>query len=91
MSRRRHPDPHIEKALRYAESQGWRVEVLGPRAHGWGKMYCPHNDPDCRCGEFCITVIWGTPKRPENHARQIRRVVDGCLRRATETDDEQED
>jgi hypothetical protein len=54
-------------------------------------MYCPHNDPGCRCGEFCITVIWGTPKSPENHARQIKRVVDGCLRRAIEADDERED
>jgi len=69
MSRRRHPDRTIEQALAYAESQGWRVEGLEPRAHGWGKMYCPS----------------------ENHARQIKRVVDGCLRRAIETDDEHED
>ena len=62
MSRRRHPDARIEEALRYAERHGWRVELLGPRAHGWGKMYCPHNDPECRCGEYCITIIWGTPK-----------------------------
>jgi hypothetical protein len=58
-----------------------------PGAHGWGKMYCPHNDPDCRCGEFCITVIWSTPRSPENHARQIRRVVDGCSRRAVQADE----
>lgn len=79
MPRRRHPDAHIEKALRHAERHGWRVVPLGARAHGWGKMYCPHNDPDCRCGEFCVTVVWGTPRRPENHARQLRRVVDGCV------------
>jgi len=91
MSRKRHPDRTIEEALAYAESQGWRVEGLGPRAHGWGKMYCPHNDPGCRCGEFCITVIWGTPRSPENHARQIKRVVDGCLRRHGEGDEEHED
>jgi hypothetical protein len=90
MPRRRHPDAHIEKALRYAERDGWRVELLGPRAHGWGKMYCPHNDPDCRCGEFCVTVVWGTPRRPENHARQLRRVVDGCVgtRRAPGDDED---
>ncbi len=79
MSRRRHPDRHIEKALRYAESHGWRIELLSAHAHGWGKMYCAHNDLDCRCGEFCITVIWGTPRSSENHARQLRRVVDGCV------------
>jgi hypothetical protein len=42
-------------------------------------MYCPHNDPDCRCGEFCIQVIWSTPAAPESFARQVRRVVDHCI------------
>jgi hypothetical protein len=50
-------------------------------------MFCPCNDPDCRCGEFCITVIWGTPRHPENHARQLRRVVDGCIREHGENED----
>jgi hypothetical protein len=91
MSRRRHPDRHVEDALRYAEQQGWRIELLSPRAHGWGKMYCPHNDPGCRCGEYCVTVVWGTPRRPEDHARQLRRVVDGCVRGASTSRGEQED
>ena len=52
-------------------------------------MYCSHNDPDCRCGEFCVTVVWGTPRSPENHARQLRRVVDGCVgTRRAPVDDE---
>jgi len=47
-------------------------------------MYCPYNDEECRCGEFCITSIWSTPKNPGNHARALRRVVDNCSRqRAT--------
>ena len=91
MSRRRYPDRHVEGAVRYAEQHGWRIELLSPRAHGWGKMYCPHNDPDCRCGEYCVTVVWGTPRRPEDHARHLRRVVDGCVRRASTRRGEQED
>jgi hypothetical protein len=51
-------------------------------------MFCPHNDPECRCGEFCITSIWGTPRNAENHARQIRRVVDGCTGRDAFDDEE---
>jgi len=90
MSRRRHPDPTIEKALRYAERHGWRIEPLHSRSHGWGTMYCPHNDPDCRCGEYCITVVWGTPRSPEHHARHLRRVVDGCVRRPSASDAGQE-
>jgi hypothetical protein len=41
-------------------------------------MYCPGNDSACRGGEFCIASIWSTPRNPTKHARQIRRVVDGC-------------
>ena len=79
MPRRRHPSKHVEKALRHAEAHGWRIENLEPRAHGWGTMYCPHDDARCRCGVFCMKVVWGTPAVPENLARQIRRVVDGCV------------
>ncbi len=79
MNRRRHSKKEIEEALQYAEKQDWRVEVGG--SHAWGKMYCPENDQDCRCGEFCITSINSTPKSSSNHARQIRRVVDNCKHR----------
>ena len=76
MRRAKHPKKEVEQALRHAEQRGWRVEPGG--SHAWGRMYCPHNLPECRCGEFCITSIWSTPKNPGNHARQLRRVVDNC-------------
>ncbi len=76
MARRPHPKKEIEAAIRHAEDEGWSVEVGG--SHAWGRMYCPDNDKECRCGEFCITSIWSTPKQPETHARQLRRVVDNC-------------
>jgi hypothetical protein len=79
MARKPHADAGIERALQYAEKRGWRVEKAQARAHCWGKMYCPHNDPDCRGGVYCIASIWSTPRSGENHARQIRRVVDGCI------------
>jgi hypothetical protein len=52
-------------------------------------MYCPWNDANCRCGEFCIASIWSTPKNPGNHGKQIRRVVDNCMmvRRKADKDD----
>jgi hypothetical protein len=71
-----HPKKEIEEALRHAEEQGWRLEVGG--SHAWGKIYCPYNDIDCRCGEFCISSVWSTPKNARNHARALRRVVDKC-------------
>lgn len=76
MARPRHPKKEIEAALKYAEAHGWRVEVGG--SHAWGKLYCPYNDEQCRCGDFCITSIWSTPKNPASHARLLRRVVDHC-------------
>jgi hypothetical protein len=75
---RSHPKKEVQDALEYAESKGWRIEVGG--AHAWGKMYCPNNDKECRCGIHCITSIWSTPKNPGNHAKDIRRVVDNCIR-----------
>ena len=76
MPRRRHPKKAVEDAIQYAEEHGWCVEVGG--AHAWGRIYCPNNDTECRCGEFCITSVWSTPASPSNHGKQIRRVVDNC-------------
>ena len=82
MTRKRHPRKEVEEALCYAEKKGWRVEVIG--SHCWGKIYCPYNDRECRCGEFCITSIWSTPRNPGNHAKLIRKVVDKCTSRGEE-------
>ena len=77
MRRAKHPKKEVEQALRHAEQRGWRVEPGG--SHAWGRMYCSQNVPECRCGEFCITSIWSTPKNAGNHARQLRRIVDNCV------------
>jgi hypothetical protein len=71
-----HSKKEVEEALQYAESKSWVVEHGG--SHCWGKMYCPYNTKECRCGEFCITSIFSTPKNPGNFAKKIRRVVDNC-------------
>jgi hypothetical protein len=71
MARPRHPDKHIEKAIRYAEGLGWTVRMSN--AHGWGRLLCPLHTP-----EGCFVSVWSTPKNPENHARHIRRDVDIC-------------
>ncbi|WP_416366791.1 hypothetical protein [Pseudomonas sp. UFMG81] len=60
MSRPTHPSKEVEQTLRYAEAQGWRITVGG--GHCWGRIYCPLNDRECRCGEFCITSVWSTPR-----------------------------
>lgn len=87
MARAPHPKKEVEDALQHAEKNGWRVEVGG--SHAWGKLYCPYNDKECRCGIHCIASIWSTPKSPGNHAKAIRRVVDNCApHNKRENDDE---
>lgn len=76
MRRPKHSKKEVEEALKHAELQGWTIETGG--GHCWGKIYCPYNDAECRCGEFCITSVWSTPKNPGNHADQLYRVVKNC-------------
>jgi hypothetical protein len=71
MSRPRHAKPAIEKAVQYAEQQGWRVE--SSNGHAWGRLYCPFSSR-----EGCIVSVWSTPKNPDSHARHIRKIVDSC-------------
>jgi hypothetical protein len=78
MTRPSHPKKEVEAALRYAEDNGWAVKPGG--GHAWGKIYCPYNDSECRCGEFCVTSIWSTPRNPVSHALALRRIVDKCSR-----------
>lgn len=76
MVRSSHPKKEVEDAIQHAQSNGWRVMEGG--SHAWGKIYCPYNDNECRCGTFCITSIWSTPKSAANHAKDLKRVVDNC-------------
>lgn len=87
MARKQHPKKEVENALQHAEAQYWTIEIGG--SHAWGKMYCPYNDVECRCGEFCITSIWSTPKNAGNHANQLMRVVNNCTTRKNQRASEQ--
>ncbi len=68
-----HPNKHIRAAIEYALGQGWRVTKAGPRAHIWGRLWCPHAERD-----GCRISVLSTPRNPEGHARRIRREVDAC-------------
>ena len=74
MARPRHPKKAIEKAVQYAESLGWRVELS--KGHAWGRLLCPHRGRD-----GCIVGVYSTPRSPDNHARHIQREIDLCPHR----------
>lgn len=86
MGRPRHPNKHIERAVKYAESLGWRVEISN--GHAWGFLLCPERT---RAG--CLVGVWSTPRNPENHAHQLTRDVDLCPHRddADEPEGDHED
>ena len=67
--RPKHPNKEIEAAVSSAESKGWRWRKMGH----WGRLFCPHADRD-----GCQVGVNGTPKNPEDHAKQIGRAVDRC-------------
>lgn len=71
--RKTHPNKHIEAAVQYAESKGWRFKDPGASAHAWGRLLCGE-----ATREGCQLSVWSTPKNPENHAKQIKRAVDSC-------------
>lgn len=83
MSRPRHPDQHIERAVAYAEQVGWRV--IMSHGHAWGRLLCPFSD---RSG--CQISVYSTPRSAENHARAIVRNVEMCPHGEAENDDDDE-
>jgi hypothetical protein len=76
MSRSRHPSKDVEKALQFAEQQGWKVRLGGH----WGFLYCPYNNVQCRGGYRCKAGIWSTPANASLHAKQLKEVVYGCTK-----------
>lgn len=81
MDRDKHPNKEIENALQYVERKEWRVKKSkGRSAHAWGQIYCPARHNPCSGGEWCITSVWSTPKSPANHAKQLKRMVDRCIK-----------
>lgn len=59
--------------LRYALQIGWSLIESGSSVHAWGFLYCPEKS---RLG--CKISVWSTPKVPENHAKQILKIIQNC-------------
>ena len=52
-----HPNKHIREAVQYALAHGWTLRKAGPRAHAWGRLYCP-----LRNREGCQHAVYSTPR-----------------------------
>jgi len=68
-----HPNKHIQAAIEYAVSKGWVIVESGGSGHPYAKLRCGiHGHTDHSMS------IWSTPGAPENHAKQIIRMVNKC-------------
>jgi len=67
------PNKHIREAIKYAVQDGWTFVKAGARAHIYGTLYCP-----LRTREGHSKHVYSTPRSPQDHARDIRRLVDRC-------------
>ena len=54
-------------------------------------MYCPFKDTGEMCeskGKWCRVGIWSTPRNTANHARDIKKIVDRCIKKREENNNE---
>lgn len=80
--RQKHPNKEIEKAVIYAEKNGWMYKDSGKSAHAWGRLLCP-----LHTREGHQMLIWSTPRNSFNHAEQIKRLVDKCQHEVSENNE----
>jgi hypothetical protein len=73
IKRQKHPTKEIEKAIVYAEKNGWVYKESGKSSHAWGRLLCP-----LHAREGHQLSVWSTPRNAFNHAQQIKRLVDQC-------------
>jgi hypothetical protein len=63
-----HPKRVIERALRFAEERGCRVEEAGRSSHARGRIYAT--------GDGAAMSVLSTPRSAEVHAKQVRRFAE---------------
>jgi hypothetical protein len=73
MARRKHSKKEVEEAICYAESMGWTVELRS--GHCWARIFCPHH-----VEEKHRMSVYSTPRDAQDHAKDIKRIVDKCNR-----------
>lgn len=69
----KHPKKDVQEAIEYALNNGWRIKETGNSSHAYCRLLCPE-----KSRKGCQMSVWGTPKKPKSHARQIVRNVDRC-------------
>ncbi len=89
MNRKKHSKKEVESVLKYAEEQGWTIKPSKNNGHAWGKILCPKQSDECRCGMHCITSIWSTPKSASSFAIRVKRIIDNCTSKDVEDNEDE--
>ena len=78
-----------ESVSHSAEENRWRIE--NSKGHPFGQMYCPYKGSNDTCessGKWCRVGIWSTPRNTASHARSIKKIVDRCIGKQAEKNNE---
>jgi len=75
----KHPNKHIRAAIETAISNGWVVEKTGGSGHAFATLRCGISEHR----EHSMSIN-STPSSPENHAKQILRMVKKCSPKGNE-------
>ncbi|WP_336932417.1 hypothetical protein [Acinetobacter bereziniae] len=70
--RPKHPNKHIEAAIEYALENGWKYIETGNSAHAFCILRCIQGH-----GDHSMSV-YSTPKKPEDRAKDILKMVKKC-------------
>ncbi len=70
--RPKHTNKHIEAAIEYALENGWKYIETGKSAHAFCILRCTQGHT-----EHSMSV-YSTPKKPEDRAKDILRMVKKC-------------
>ncbi|MHA3982316.1 hypothetical protein [Acinetobacter venetianus] len=70
--RPKHTNKHIAAAIDYALENGWKYIDTGKSAHAFCILRCTQGH-----SEHSMSV-YSTPKKPENHAKNILKMVEKC-------------
>lgn len=70
---KKHTNKEVRAAIEYAISKGWIF--THSNGHCFGRLRCGSDELEHNKHQLSV---YSTPKSPENHAKQIIRLVDRC-------------
>lgn len=71
-----HSNKDVDNAIKYGIEKGWRFVKKG-NGHTVGYLYCTNEADGTHNDIECYISVFGSPKSPTNHAKKIKKAIDG--------------